>query len=144
MRIRGINILMKKLPLTLALLTFGALSAAAVPAFEPASPAAVAIGRRATNWGPMPEYQVPPLKTVAPDYSLALKQKGIAGKVVAAALIGASGQVVDVNIVTSSGDKKLDGAALDAFRQWRFPSLRDGRAPVRYIVKQAFEFKTAE
>ncbi|HLP02226.1 MAG TPA: energy transducer TonB [Opitutaceae bacterium] len=135
---------MKKLPLTLALFAFGAFSAAAVPAFDPASPEAVAVGRRATNWGPMPEYQVAPLKTVAPDYSAALKQKGAAGKVIAAALIGASGQVVDVTVVASSGDKKLDGVALAAFRQWRFPSLRDGRVPVRYVVKQAFEFKATE
>ncbi|HLP06933.1 MAG TPA: energy transducer TonB [Opitutaceae bacterium] len=135
---------MKKLPLTFVLLAFGAMTAAAVPAFDPASPEAVAIGRRATNWGPMPEYQVTPLKTVAPDYGAALKQKGVVGTVIAAALIGASGQVVDATVVTSSGDKKLDGMALAAFRQWRFPSLRDGRVPVRYVVKQSFEFKAAE
>jgi protein TonB len=136
---------MKKLPLTLALLVCGAFSMTAAPAFDPAVPEAVSVGRLATLWGPMPEYQkVTPLKSIPPDYGLALKQKGITGTVTAAALVGSSGQVVDVTVVASSGNKKLDETALAALRQWRFPVLRDGRHPIRYTVKQSFVFTLAQ
>ena len=78
-----------------------------------------------------------------PDYpqrALMLKQEGV---VLLKALIGKSGDINDIQIITSSGYAILDKSAIKAVRTWQFePSYIDGKAsiswvkvPVEFVIK---------
>lgn len=65
---------------------------------------------------------------VQPDYPLSAREEGITGNVVLAYLVNAEGQVENVKVARSSGDDRLDRAALAAARRWRYrPAVRNGQ-----------------
>jgi len=65
-----------------------------------------------------------------PRYPTESRRKKEQGTVVLRLLIGTDGRVQHVSVAESSGFERLDKAALDAARRWRWqPMLRDG-APV--------------
>lgn len=65
-----------------------------------------------------------------PRYPTESRRKKEQGTVVLRLLIGTDGRVQQVSVAESSGFERLDKAALDAARRWRWqPMLRDG-APV--------------
>jgi protein TonB len=75
-----------------------------------------------------------------PVYPAFSQRMGEEGKVVLRVELDTEGRVDAVRIVTSSGYKRLDEAALTAVRTWRCnPPLRDGQ-PVRAIALQPFQF----
>ena len=48
--------------------------------------------------------------------------------------VDAQGNVSDVQVETSSGNRNLDRSTMDAARRWRFsPAIRDGR-PVSAVL----------
>ena len=61
-------------------------------------------------------------------------------EVVVIADVASTGHVADVSVVTSSRQREIDRAALEAVRQWQFePTLVDGEAvPVRVRVRARF------
>lgn len=62
-----------------------------------------------------------------PRYPTESRRKKEQGTVVLRLLIGTDGRVQQVSIAESSGFERLDKAALDAARRWRWqPMLRDG------------------
>jgi protein TonB len=75
-----------------------------------------------------------------PVYPAFSQRMGEEGKVVLRVELDTEGRVDAARVVTSSGYKRLDEAALTAVRTWRCnPPLRDGQ-PVRAIALQPFQF----
>lgn len=67
------------------------------------------------------------LNNPKPPYPPLSKRMGEQGKVVVRTLIGTDGQAQEVQLAQSSGFERLDQAALNAARRWRYvPGKRDG------------------
>ncbi|WP_226949160.1 energy transducer TonB [Rhizorhabdus wittichii] len=63
-----------------------------------------------------------------PRYPVESRRKHEQGTVVVRLLIGTDGRVADISIAQSSGFARLDQAALQAIRGWRWqPIIRDGQ-----------------
>jgi protein TonB len=60
--------------------------------------------------------------------------RGIEGVVRLAADIGADGRVAKVHVLSSSGARMLDSAAIEAVKTWRFSPARVNRHPTRCSV----------
>jgi protein TonB len=66
-------------------------------------------------------------RSVEPSYPVLAKQMKVQGAVVLQALIGRSGNIEDLHVL--SGPAILSSAAMEAVKQWRFkPYLQAGRA----------------
>jgi protein TonB len=81
---------------------------------------------------------------VAPSYPLESRRKREEGTVVLSLLLSAEGRVADISVSSSSGFARLDSAALEAVRKWRWsPLVRDGQAVmVRGVVRIPFVIRT--
>ena len=80
-------------------------------------------------------------KQMKPIYPQDARDDGIEGTAVILALISPGGKVTDTRLETSSGDRRLDQAALDAVGKWTYnPCLKDG-APVKSSVRIRVEFR---
>jgi protein TonB len=76
-----------------------------------------------------------------PVYPDSARRQGREGKVILRVEVRLDGRAGAVSVDRSSGDYRLDGAALAAVRQWRFrPALRNG-APVAAIVRVPIRFR---
>jgi TonB family protein len=74
-------------------------------------------------------------RLVKPDYPATLLAHDVEGKVTVQALVDTVGQVVDVQVVASTGEMLFEQAAQDAVRQCRFrPYRRNGEASEVYAV----------
>lgn len=81
---------------------------------------------------PMPRVTL--LHRVDPLYPAGAERAGEQGTVLLQVLIDASGQVLNVNVIQSSGFSELDAAALKAVKQWHFAPLA-ANAAVRVPIK---------
>jgi TonB family protein len=80
------------------------------------------------------------ISQVPPVYPGDLQQLGIEGSVVIKAVITAAGQPTNLTVV-HSGDPRLDLAAIDAVKQWRYePTLLNGE-PVAVETTVTVDFK---
>ena len=85
----------------------------------PAPPRPVSAGDLSTSMidAPPPRY---------PRESRRLREQGV---VVLSVLLGADGRVADIGVARTSGHRRLDQAAVDAVRKWRWrPTIRQGIA----------------
>ncbi|KKC26926.1 energy transducer TonB [Sphingomonas sp. SRS2] len=75
-----------------------------------------------------------------PRYPFESRRKHEEGTVVVRLLIGTDGRVAQISIVQSSGFERLDQAALQAIRGWRWqPIMRDGQpVEVRGVYSMPF------
>jgi protein TonB len=108
----------------------GVPTGAVVPADEAPAPPAIRVDSRFH----------PPVKLhdVAPVYPDLARAVGVEGVVVIECRIGTDGHVADARVL--SGHPLLDGAALDAVRQWRYrPTLLNGR-PVAVLMTVTVRF----
>jgi len=81
------------------------------------------------------------IKNPPPIYPLALKQKGISGRVVIEATVDVDGKISKAKVIESS-DAVFSQAALKAIRQWAFrPATKNGQ-PIATKVQVPFAFKT--
>lgn len=69
------------------------------------------------------------LKNPPPVYPTLSRRLGEAGKVVVRVHVDASGRATELLIKTSSRFSRLDDAAREAIRQWRFEPARQGDVP---------------
>jgi periplasmic protein TonB len=76
-----------------------------------------------------------------PVYPAMSRRLGEQGVVVLRVLIDANGRAVDVQIQRSSGSGRLDQAALEAIREWRFVPARRGGKPVPEWYEWRWEFR---
>jgi len=95
---------------------------------------------------PAPPRIVPPsfdaayLKNPPPAYPLSSRRRGEQGIVVLRVFVSAAGGAEKVEIRTSSGHERLDQAAHDAVRQWRFVPARQEEQPVAAWVLVPIRF----
>ena len=110
-----------------------------VPAVEPTPLAAPATP--ATKAAPAPAPVSPPpvspprfdaayLQNPPPSYPPRSRRMGETGRVVLRVLVTAAGLPERVELRTSSGSQRLDGAALQAVQHWKFVPARQGETPV--------------
>ncbi|MBK7878845.1 MAG: energy transducer TonB [Planctomycetes bacterium] len=80
------------------------------------------------------------LETPRPAYPRESEVRGEHGEVLCRLHIGADGKVTSVELLTSSGFKRLDRAALEALKRWRFqPALEAGK-PVASTLQHKVTF----
>lgn len=80
-------------------------------------------------------------KQTKPVYPADAREDGVEGVSVVLAQLDPDGKVTGTRLEKSSGDRRLDRAALDAVREWSFnPCLRDG-VPVKSSVRVKVEFR---
>lgn len=80
-------------------------------------------------------------KHAKPVYPPDARDDGVEGTSVVLARIGTDGKVMDTRLEKSSGDRRLDRAALDAVNKWTYnPALRDGVA-VKSSVRVRVQFR---
>jgi protein TonB len=76
-----------------------------------------------------------------PKYPPEEMRRGIEGTTVLIVSIDASGNVLDVEVEKSSGNRNLDRAAVQAARRWRFnPEVKNGQK-VASRVRVPVDFK---
>lgn len=73
-----------------------------------------------------PDFNAAYLDNPPPQYPAIAKRAGEQGKVVLRVLVAASGRADTVEVRTSSGSPRLDDAALETVRRWRFVPARQG------------------
>lgn len=108
--------------------------AAAPQPSAPATPAAPSAAAPATHSAPSgtpapvtaPRFDADYLSNPAPAYPPLSRRMGEQGKVMLRAHVLPSGSADDVVVKTSSGSTRLDNAALDAVRKWKFVPARQG------------------
>jgi periplasmic protein TonB len=103
------------------------------PAVAHASPVtATAPDSVASNDTPvtLPHLNADYLNNPAPDYPSVSRQLGEQGRVLLRAMINAEGSVEQVVLRKSSGFERLDQAALDTVKHWRFVPARRGEQQV--------------
>jgi len=76
-----------------------------------------------------------------PVYPAASKRLREAGTVLLRVSLDAAGEVRDINVQTTSSYQRLDQAAMEAVRQWRFIPASKGQQPVASTVLVPIEFK---
>jgi TonB family protein len=78
---------------------------------------------------------------VRPEYPRSLLERDIEGKVTLQALVDTVGQVVDVQVLTSTGENLFERAAEEAVRQCRFRPYRPGGEASEFYVVFPFSFR---
>ncbi len=76
----------------------------------------------------------------APVYPPASRRRGEEGTVLLELWVGADGSVSEVSIKRSSGFVRLDRAAREAVRRWRYIPARQGNRPIEYRYLQPITF----
>lgn len=108
-------------------------SETAIPASENAISASAAGGAVAQD-----------LKTsnrVEPTYPSASRRAGEEGSVRLKVLVDEKGRPRDVTVANSSGFARLDQAAMEAVRKWRFVAATDGTNPITAWTQVAITFR---
>jgi periplasmic protein TonB len=77
-----------------------------------------------------PRYDMSYLNNPAPAYPNLSRRMKEQGRVVLRVLVSASGIAENVEVRSSSGSERLDHAAIDAVRRWRFAPARHGAETV--------------
>lgn len=90
-----------------------------------------------------PRFDAAYLDNPRPPYPMLSRRMGEQGTVQLRVQVDAGGQPLDVKIHVSSGSPRLDNAALEAVRRWRFVPARQGNTPVAasVIVPIVFSLK---
>jgi periplasmic protein TonB len=82
-----------------------------------------------------PKFGVAYLNNPAPKYPTLSKRAGEHGRVVLKVLVSAKGDAETVEVDTSSGSDRLDNAAMEAVKRWRFvPARKGGQALSAYVL----------
>jgi protein TonB len=88
----------------------------------------------------LPEMRFPvPQFRAQPEYPGDLKAKGVSGEVLVEFVISETGEVLYATVVRSS-EERLNAAAIDAIRKWRFRPAQYNGFPVRCLLQQPFIF----
>jgi TonB family protein len=91
---------------------------------------------------PLSDEVTPPKKTksVSPNVPAIARKKHMAGSVLIEFIVNVDGTVADVKVIESAGEV-LDGAALEAVRQWRYQPATSHGVKVRVTQRARFTFQ---
>jgi protein TonB len=82
-----------------------------------------------------PRFGVAYLNNPAPAYPPISRRLGEQGRVMLKVLVSAAGEPQSVALETGSGSDRLDQAAIEAVKQWRFvPAKRNGQSLSAYVL----------
>jgi protein TonB len=109
------------------------------PPPPPAEPAPVIVAPPLVVTPPI--FDADYLDNPAPAYPVASRRGGEQGRVVLRVLVNPGGSADDVQIRTSSGFVRLDEAARDTVRRWRFVPAKRGDEPVAAWVLIPISFR---
>ncbi|MFA6052802.1 MAG: energy transducer TonB [Methylobacter sp.] len=109
-------------------------TATSLPAAEPASKAID------TQTYQSPNFNAAYLNNPAPDYPSISRREGEQGLVLLRVQVTANGTAASVELQTSSGSTRLDQAALEAVKKWRFVPAKRGEQPVSASVTVPVSF----
>jgi protein TonB len=87
-----------------------------------------------------PIYNADYLDNPAPNYPALSRRTGEQGRVVLRVLVSPRGTADEVQVFASSGHPRLDEAARDAVRRWKFVPARRGSEPVQAWVRIPIPF----
>lgn len=105
----------------------------AIPAQAPAeipAPKAVTRTQVASIAPTPPNFSAAYLRNAAPSYPFAARRAGEQGTVTLRVRVTREGMPERVRVEKTSGSPRLDSAALDAVRSWRFVPARRGETPI--------------
>lgn len=88
-----------------------------------------------------PVFDADYLDNPAPEYPRLARRNGEQGRVVLRVLVNAAGRADDIEVRTSSGHLRLDQAARNTVRSWRFVPARRGDDPVPAWVLIPISFR---
>ncbi len=88
-----------------------------------------------------PRFDAAYLNNPAPGYPAMARRLGEQGKVLLRVLVSAQGGAQQVEIKHSSGSPRLDAAASEAVRRWKFVPARRGDVPVEAWVVVPVSFR---
>jgi len=103
---------------------------AAAPLEAPPAVVAAPIGAPLAPVTTPPRFDAAYLRNPAPEYPAFSRRRGEQGRVLLRVHVARDGVPGEVEINTSSGSDRLDRAALDAVRRWKFVPARLGDTPV--------------
>ncbi|MEO0081107.1 MAG: energy transducer TonB [candidate division WOR-3 bacterium] len=86
------------------------------------------------------EVKPQPLKVPTPNYPEMARNAGIEGQVVVKALVDVTGDVIEAEVLKSSGNQTLDAAAVEAAYQAKFSPAKQRDQPVRVYVSIPYRF----
>ena len=113
----------------------------------PAAPVATLTDPKPTPPAPLAEPLVQPrfdanyLKNPPPNYPPLSRRMGEEGKVILRVLVNAQGSADSVEVKTSSGSQRLDDAAVNTVKQWKFIPAKRGETAVQSAVLVPIIFK---
>ena len=122
------------------------------PGYEPVAARAAALAPAGLNQMPTnavpvtqahsePGFDAAYLNNPAPAYPLISRRQGESGKVLLRVKVSSLGTAATVEITQSCGFPRLDQAALDAVRKWRFVPARRGDEAISASVMVPLTFK---
>lgn len=109
---------------------------AETPAATPPAPAPAEPDRQTASLAPPTpaSFSAAYLRNPAPRYPVAARRAGEQGTVTLKVLVGSDGLAQRVEVEKTSGSSRLDTAALDAVRRWRFVPARRGPTAIESWV----------
>jgi protein TonB len=112
------------------------------PADTPMPPSENAIA--ATPAESAPAQDLKTANRVEPIYPSASRRAGEQGTVRLKVLVDANGRPHDVNVVKGSGFARLDDAAVEAVRKWRFVAATNGTNKIQAWTQVAVTFRLTD
>jgi protein TonB len=88
-----------------------------------------------------PDFRAAYLNNPPPRYPLAARRQGEEGTVMLRVLVDRSGRAAGVELERSSGSSRLDQAAIEAVKSWRFVPAKRGSESVDATVLVPIIFK---
>ena len=110
------------------------------PAETPIEQSASAISATPATTG-APAQDLKTSKRVEPAYPSASRRAGEEGTVRLKVLVDESGRPREVQVAKGSGFARLDEAAIEAVKKWRFQAATDGSKPITAWTQVAITFK---
>lgn len=87
-----------------------------------------------------PNYLAAYLDNPAPIYPASARRMGESGTVLLRVVVDENGRPESIKVASSSGFERLDRAAIDAVRRWKFVPARQGDRAVKAAVEVPLEF----
>ncbi len=88
-----------------------------------------------------PNFNADYLHNPPPPYPPVARRLGEQGRVVLRVLVSADGKAEQVDLRASSGSPRLDAAALETVRHWKFVPARQGDRPIAAWVLVPISFR---
>ena len=120
---------------------------APAPAPTPPAPVEITAAPGPTTAPPAPVAMTQPLFNAdyldnpAPPYPSVARRNGEQGRVILRVLVNTSGSAEEIEVRTSSGFARLDEAARETVRRWKFVPARRGPQPVAAWVLIPLSFR---